>query len=158
MQKISRKQRCAMSDDADTPGWKGGTLRLVFPSDPMAVRDALHLLVKGLPEDGADQGLVELVLAEALNNVVEHAYAGRNGQIELTIQRSQSGLRCAIVDEGHPMPNGTLPTGNLDAAFSSDSLPEGGFGWHLIRSLSHDLRYDRQKGRNHLSFRILGEQ
>ena len=122
----------------------------------MAVRDALRLLVKGLPDDGADLGMVELVLAEVLNNVVEHAYAGGHGKIELTIQLTSTDLSCAIVDEGDPMPDGTLPAGDLDAAFATDGLPEGGFGWHLIRSLSQDLRYDRYKGRNHLSFRLLG--
>jgi serine/threonine-protein kinase RsbW len=145
-----------MPDEPHSTGWEGGTLRLVFPSDPMAVRDALRLLVKGLPDDGANQGMVELVLAEVLNNVVEHAYADGNGKIELTIQLTKTDLRCAIVDEGCPMPDGKLPAGNLDAAFAADGLPEGGFGWHLIRSLSQDLRYDRHKGRNHLSFRLVG--
>ena len=35
-----------------------------------------------------------------------------------------------------------------------EDLPEGGFGWHVIRTLSKDLHYRRENGRNQLSFRL----
>ena len=34
------------------------------------------------------------------------------------------------------------------------ALPEGGFGWLIIRRLAHDVRYLRQSGVNELSFRL----
>ena len=132
--------------------------RIVIPSDPMAVRQGLKSLFESLMLrrlDEADRGKAEIVLAEALNNIVEHAYADGAGEIELTISVNQRGLSCRIVDHGAPMPQGTLPSGQLAAP---ETLPEGGFGWHLIRSLSEDLRYARIAGQNQLTFRLPAEQ
>jgi serine/threonine-protein kinase RsbW len=132
--------------------------RLLIPSDPIAVRHGLKslfesLLLQKLDED--NRGKAEIVLAEALNNIVEHAYADGTGEIELTIRLNRQGLVCRIVDHGVAMPNGALPSGNLT---SPEDLPEGGFGWHLIRLLAEDLRYARVAGQNELTFRLATEQ
>ena len=50
-----------------------------------------------------------------------------------------------------PSPGGEPPAGQ---APDPDDLPEGGFGWHLIRSLSKDLEYHREGDRNFLTFRL----
>lgn len=153
---------CAMSADAlpagpgPGSGPEKGEARLVISSDPVAVREALRalfdtLLLRALPE--AERGTAEVVLAEALNNIVEHAYASQSGEIELTLHLHKSELVCRIEDHGTPMPGDRLPAGNLRTV-KGDDLPEGGFGWHLIRSLSRDLRYQRVGGRNQLSFRL----
>jgi serine/threonine-protein kinase RsbW len=133
-------------------------VRLRFPSEPMAVRGALRSLLAArqlslLGED--DRGTAEIVLAEALNNIVEHAYALRRGDIEVTIRVATGSLICTICDHGLPMPGETPPAGRLPEALSLDDLPEGGFGWHMIRSLSRDLAYQRIEGRNELTFRLL---
>ncbi len=133
-------------------------VRLVFNSDPMAVRHALKALFDGRPlrflsEDA--RGTAEIVLSEALNNVVEHAYAAQPGQIEVSITVETGALICAITDHGLPMPGEQLPAGRPPAVSDLDDLPEGGFGWHMIRSLSHDLAYRRIEGRNELRFRLL---
>jgi serine/threonine-protein kinase RsbW len=132
--------------------------RIVIPSDPFAVRQGLDSLFQSLllrQLDDADRGKAEIVLAEALNNIVEHAYADGTGEIELTIRLNRRGLDCRIVDHGAPMPDETLPSGLLAAP---ETLPEGGFGWFLIRALSEDLRYARVAGQNHLTFRLSTEQ
>lgn len=131
--------------------------RIVIPGDPMAVRHGLlalfdTILLRNLPEDG--RGTAEIVLAEALNNIVEHAYARHQGDIEITLKLSPSGLVCRIVDTGVPMPEGALPAGTLKPFAEDDDLPEGGFGWFLIRTLSRDLEYRREGMNNLLSFRL----
>lgn len=148
---------CAMPSD---PPATGRETRIVLASDPMAVREALGRLVQALrlqalPEE--DCGTAEIVLAEALNNVVEHAYAASPGEIELTVTLSGGALTCTIRDQGRPMP-GALPPGTLPPLAPPDHIPEGGFGWHLIRALSRDLHYRRQDGHNLLSFRVGREQ
>lgn len=64
------------------------------------------------------------------------------------------GIGCLLVDQGAPMPGGTLPEGSQAGrtGLALADLPEGGFGWHLIRSLTRDLAYTRVAGTNRLSF------
>ena len=131
--------------------------RLTIPGHPSAVRDGLRalldtVLLRSLPEDG--RGTAEIVLAEALNNIVEHAYAHHDGEIEISLQLRQNELLCVISDTGVPMPSGQLPSGVLTSFEDTAHLPEGGFGWHLIRCLSKDLTYRRTGDRNLLSFRL----
>lgn len=143
---------------SDTPAER---TRLVIASDPMAVRQALgalfdRLMAGRMTADARDTA--QIVLAEALNNIVEHAYAQAPGEIELTIDITPRGLTCRITDAGLPLPGGALPTGEPALLRPEDELPEGGFGWHLIRALSEDLNYRREGGRNFLSFRIAAQQ
>ncbi|MEO0991902.1 MAG: ATP-binding protein, partial [Pseudomonadota bacterium] len=99
---------------------------------------------------------VELVLAEVLNNVVEHAYAEINpGFINLNLAVEPDGLHVEVVDVGAPMPNGEPPMGCApDPEVELSDMPEGGFGWFLIRDLARDLTYERRDRANHTSFRI----
>jgi serine/threonine-protein kinase RsbW len=138
---------------AHDPFARADTHDLVLRADPVAVRSALQSITSGppvsqLPDD--QRATVELVLAEVLNNVAEHAYADASGHVAVTVVLVQGGLACEVVDEGGPMPGGTLPEGRLP----DDSLAEGGFGWHLIRTLTQDLTYRRQRGANRLGFLI----
>lgn len=131
-------------------------LRMVVPGHPLGVRLALQRLAgsslfEGLCPDTRDA--TELVLAEVLNNVVEHAYAGRRGAIGLHLSGVDGGVLCVVRDSGRPMPGAVLPKGD-PPAIRPDDPPEGGFGWYLIRSLARDLRYRRAGERNLLRLRI----
>jgi len=128
-------------------------------TNTFAVRDALLGMISAppladLPPDRRD--LVELVLAEVLNNVAEHGYDGGPGDITVTLGRCCAGLSCLIIDQGRTMPHGRLPPGERPgtAGVPLADLPEGGFGWHLIRSLTTDLHYARDQNQNRLSFLI----
>jgi len=128
--------------------------------DEQATRDALRQLLDGLkPLDlGIEEvGTVELVLAEALNNIVEHAYPAdmRPGPINIDCALKSDGLHFEIRDEGLAMPDGQIPLGmtqstNVDVR----DLPEGGFGWFLIRDLAKDVDYARVGACNILNLRI----
>jgi serine/threonine-protein kinase RsbW len=104
-----------------------------------------------LPEERF--GDVQIALAEAVNNVVEHAYSGSAaGDICIKCNLSPQELWIEISDYGPPLPYGELPEGlPADVTCSFDSLPEGGFGWFLIRELTSDLKYQRQNDSNLLS-------
>lgn len=103
-----------------------------------------------------EMGSVEIVLAEALNNIVEHAYPqGEPGEVTLSLRLRPTGLIVEIRDQGRPMPSGRAPIGNHPMAeFEDDPMPEGGYGWYLIRELVRDLIYDRQDDENFLIFRL----
>lgn len=123
----------------------------------LALRDVLgHPVMSGLSDDA--RGTAQLVLAEALNNIVEHAYDRDDGQIDVRLHHSFGRLSCDIVDAGLPMPAGELPAGLAQTIGKDDDFPEGGFGWFLIRTLTEDLTYRRIDARNHLSFKLNIEQ
>lgn len=73
----------------------------------MAVRSALGQLLEGLKPlalDVEEAGTVELVMAEALNNIVEHAYPENQegGPIDITCAHASDGLHLTVVDSGGP--------------------------------------------------------
>lgn len=133
---------------------------LHFPGDELAVRHALRNLKDRIAPylDGAEEtATTEIVLAEVLNNIVEHAYAGSgDGWIELRFGLVPDGINFDIFDSGVPMPDGKPPVPELSALdVDIEDLPEGGFGWFMIHDLTKGLRYERADGRNHLSFRLV---
>lgn len=138
------EKEMGFSQSVDPPD----TVRFILPSDLDSIRDglkglfALDLLAP-LTEDS--RGAVQIVLAEVLNNVVEHAYAEFSGKIEIWVTLRDGYLFIRIMDDGLPMPGGDLPGGKMGR---TDDLPEGGFGWYLIRNLSHELTYQRDGKRN----------
>lgn len=132
-------------------------VRIVLEATVLDVREGLRdLLACPLVQDLSQdcRGTTELVLAEALNNVVEHAYARYAGLIEVEVHRAADELRFDILDQGLPMPGAEPPVGHLPEVGAFDDLPEGGFGWYLIRSLVNDLAYQRVGANNRLSFGV----
>jgi len=134
-------------------------MELDFPGTEPEVRVALDRMHGALRENGLGEdaiGRFEIVMAEALNNVVEHAYAAHaSGTIRVTLGWEAGQITCLIVDEGEELPGHTPPPGRAkpdDCAI--EDLPEGGFGWHLIHTLAHDVRYIRSRNQNRLSFSI----
>ncbi|MCK0126111.1 ATP-binding protein [Gelidibacter sp. F2691] len=134
---------------------KTQTLELKFPSDAMSVRQALHhVLALDLTAD--EKSVAEIVLAEVLNNIVEHAYQERpTGMIELLVEQTEKDVRVRVYDNGIPLPGGLLERiAEPDLDCPTEDLPEGGFGWLLVRELTQNLRYERVDQRNCLAFSI----
>ena len=133
---------------------RSGSLHLRLALDPAfpAIRAALADALEGLGYlrlSEEDRGTLEIVLAEALNNVVEHAL--HTGEIELRIAGTGRTLRCAVIDDGTPMEGGFEEKAAQPDPFAPH---EGGFGCFLIAALADDVRYVTRAGRNRLSFRI----
>lgn len=134
-------------------------LVLDFVARPLEVRRSLaavarHLAAAG--KGGDTRGRVEIVLAEALNNVVEHAYHGQpGGRITLTLRLDGGLARITLCDRGRPMPGCALPAPRPMPAPTADGLPEGGFGWTLIRALTARAAYRRHAGWNCLDLDIV---
>lgn len=134
--------------------------QISIDTGPLAVREALDKIFDALAQcslEMEEKATIELVLAEVLNNVVEHAYPepDATGKIDVSAEILSSGLAFEIKDYGHPMPDGLAPLGkqaDLDVDF--DDLPEGGFGWFLIRDLAKDVIYQRVNDTNVLSLRL----
>lgn len=132
------------------------TIALKFSSDLLTVRKTLGQVrsqASSMQLDPDDQGNIEIVLAEILNNISEHACAGRtDGVIELSLQKSGQLMLIETRDNGREMPQGRLPSGQaLDTSVATEQLPEGGFGWFLIFEMSKSVRYWRDADHNHLA-------
>ncbi|SHI43085.1 serine/threonine-protein kinase RsbW [Shimia gijangensis] len=130
-----------------------------FSGTPQGVRRALSQIRSELGTAGAspDQmGRIETVMAEVLNNVVEHALAGQpNGLVETFGQRRQGDWAFQVRDSGQPLPKMRLPGEALPTVNTRrEDLPEGGFGWAMVHMLTSDVSYSRQTGRNCLKFSV----
>ena len=133
--------------------------RATFENVRLAIEKAMSTL-RPLDLSVEDASSVEIVLAETLNNVVEHAYPPEHpGDVKLVLRHGRAGLLIEIRDRGCPMPKGRTPDGEHPAETApKNSTPEGGYGWFLIKQLARDMVYDRENGENFLIFRVpLGE-
>lgn len=129
-------------------------------SSDMAVREALAGVIAGLGPlvlDIEEISTVELVLAEALNNIVEHAYPDDSpgGLIAIACRHQPDGLNITVTDNGCAMPDGQMPIGMApEVDVDVMDMPEGGFGWFLIKDLAKDVRYRREGAANLLDLRL----
>lgn len=92
---------------------------------------------------------VQVVLAEAINNIAEHAYAEQDfGALALRILLNDTVLTIQLTDWG-----GALPDDQAQSAPPPvpTNLSEGGYGWFLIRTLTSVTSYSRVHGQNRLT-------
>ncbi len=137
--------------------FRSGLLSARLASHPPAVRDFLVALEKWMDRSEVCEELrtsTELVLAEVLNNILEHARPDFAAPIDVTV-RAGCDVRCRVIDRGSPMPGLALPPGHGQSVDCPlEELSEGGYGWFLIRSLTRDLSYERRSDRNRLFFTV----
>ncbi len=129
------------------------------PGRPDAVRAALGRVMDALASaftDESARAAAELLLAEVLNNVVEHAGASESPcAIRIAAMPKGGSVEFVVTDDGRAMPGGRLPEESLPSLSTRPAvLPEGGFGWPLIRSLATEIHYSRDAGRNELRFQL----
>lgn len=134
-------------------------MELTFPATAAEASAGIAEISAGLAKQGLPAhraGDVKIALAEAINNVVEHAYAGiAAASVQVSCRLDQDQLDILITDTGNPLPGGRLPDGiPAHIGSSVQDLPEGGFGWFLIHQLTNDIRYERRQGCNLLSMRF----
>lgn len=131
------------------------TVALQLPRDRLSVPVTRHLTRAALAEVGVleeDAELVELVLAEACANVVEHSGPGDNYEVAMTVSPAVAEIR--VVDEGRGFDHRTLGGGMADPAAARgrgialmhalvdqvlfESRPEVGTVVHLVKHLRFD--------------------
>lgn len=103
-----------------------------------------------------DEGLVrriELALEEATNNIINHAYGGLGGKLELCCIPVKGCLEITLADEGPPF--NPLEVPGPDAITDIASQKIGGMGIHLIRNMVDTISYRRDGERNVLTLCFL---
>lgn len=84
---------------------------------------------------------IELSLAEALNNIIKHAYKGDEyKKIEINMSILDGQFKVVLTDFGEPRKNIRKPVLEFDPN-DIDSLPEGGMGLFIIEQLMDDNIY-----------------
>ncbi len=112
------------------------------PASAAATLSDCMQFIRGLSQNCDD---IEIALAEALNNVVDHAYP-QNGLGEVEIVRSSdSELQCIIKDFGTG-----IGSRNLDSEMAY-RRGERGRGMTLMGSIAHRLKIDSTAGGTCLS-------
>lgn len=138
---------------------QAGDIRLSCLSNDRSVRRLLGRVMPMLADWGLsldDCTTSEIVLAETLNNIAEHAFPTQDeAVISLHLRADDRALYIAIQEAGLPMPGLTAPQGQPpDPHVPRADLPEGGFGWFLIRAQTSALTYHRRASGNHLAYSI----
>lgn len=91
---------------------------------------------------------IELCLAEALNNIIKHAYKGdETNLIEIDVEVEETKVTICLTDFGEPRKNLGKPKLEFDPN-DIDSLPEGGMGLFIIEQLMDENTYSRDGDKN----------
>ena len=98
------------------------------------------------------RGDLRLLAEEACTNVVMHAFPRREaGELTLELGYEDGTVVITLIDDGVAFSPDDAPAPEVGADWQSRR--EGGVGWHLIRTLSDELHYQRVDDRNHLTLR-----
>lgn len=100
---------------------------------------------------GEDDGFaLKLAVDEVCSNIIEHGYGdAAGGQIELIVELDHDEIRLVIIDTGRPFRPQEAPRPDLEAGW--EDRPVGGLGWHLIRNMVDELRYESGADGNRLT-------
>lgn len=118
-------------------------------ADPFSIRDTILEIMRCLQTEfpAQSEGIIstEIVLAEVMNNIAEHSYQGTNlGTMSISVLCTDDIISLETRDFGMPMPGLSPPDPDLkDPIEQIHDLPEGGFGWFFIRTLSSHMEYRR---------------
>ncbi len=94
-------------------------------------------------------GDLKLALTEACTNSVRHAYAGREGTVEILYELYADRLVVEVSDSGA----GFEPPRAPRNALTDEELSEGGLGIAIIEALSDEFEIsERPDGGSHLRF------
>ncbi len=131
------------------------TLDLNIYSDLCLASEAVSRVGKWLEQENVESdciGDVMLVLAEALNNVIEHAYGSeQKGHIQIKATLRAQTLSVQIVDRGKPFDGPPDEVSLNTDKYALSEMPDGGFGWFLIKSLTEDIHFSHDGGQNKLT-------
>lgn len=131
----------------------GADLSLVSKSEVWHIRRTLEQVEEFLEDRGFSSDRIDdinLVLAEAMTNIVRHSNLDTTGEIRLSLSLEDGYMNCELVDTGVAFDPASLGHTLPDPG----KLKEGGYGWFIIRHLSQGVQYSHENGRNSLSFTL----
>jgi anti-sigma regulatory factor (Ser/Thr protein kinase) len=125
---------------------------MVFTARLDKIEEVRTFLVDGLPNEYVSlTPSVDLIIEEFLVNVVNHAYKGQPGPLEVSLRQVDFDdwphLAVKIMDWGPPFnPFEEAPQPDLTLSLEEKSI--GGLGIHLVRHMIAHNSYSRERGAN----------
>ena len=104
----------------------------------------LGLAIRGICEsmNGVNSFEMELCVVESVNNVIKHAYNLETGHsVEVTAFFHADHLAFQVCDQGETVCLNRTSSLDVDPS-RIDTLPEGGMGLFIIRSLMDETHYE----------------
>ena len=93
---------------------------------------------------------VNLVLEELVLNVINYAYDESGHHVEVQLACHEEGLVIEITDEGKPFdPLNDAPEPDMESPMEDRRI--GGLGVYLVRTITSDMQYRREDGKNRMT-------
>lgn len=100
-----------------------------------------------------DIDIIELAIVEAANNIVEHAYNGKDeNPIEIIITRHKNDIQIKIYDLGASFDPFDIPEPDLETE-NLDNISESGRGLFIIKSIMDEVSFGKESGLNVVSLK-----
>lgn len=116
----------------------------VFPGEFSSLAAISDFVVENAKTVGLDEKAtyaVQLAVDEACSNIIEHAYGGEGiGDIELTINITDTGLEIILKDKGEAFDPNDIP--DLDVGLPLDQMGERGAGVYLMYKLMDEVFFE----------------
>lgn len=123
------------------------TVDFLYPADVKYLNDISAEITKtcrqlpSLP-DGSNADdfiyLIELAISEICTNIIQHAYAGKEGNIMGHITLLNNGVQLDFYDKGASFDPNSIPEPRSDP----HQLVEGGYGLHIVRQIMDVVTYE----------------
>lgn len=125
-------------------------------SQVVKASEALHQFGRENKFNDELMGQLELILVEAINNIIEHAYQNKDGNpIQVGFSFIGGDVLMTLQDEGSAVPEEIVSIKESDSVMPNISdLPEGGWGLGLINMLADRIEFSVKDGMNIL---VLGK-
>ena len=113
-----------------------------LPENLKVIRDFIEESCRGAGVASTDTHDLKVAVDEACSNVVEHGYKGRRGPLPIGVrfEADETKVSVAVTDRGSPFDPALAPEPDLEAHWKDRRI--GGLGWHLIRRLVDEVRYE----------------
>ena len=93
---------------------------------------------------------IKLAVDEVCSNIIEHGYGPDvAGTIVLIFDAADGEARVTVIDTGRPFAPEEAPVPDVEAPWQD--RPIGGLGWHLIRNMVDEIRYQTDGAENRLT-------
>jgi anti-sigma regulatory factor (Ser/Thr protein kinase) len=120
------------------------TRQLVVPAQHDQLAQLATFVAVAAADAGFDEPVVnriELAVDEACSNIIDHAYRGALGMIQLEVKiEPRQQLTIVITDQGQPFDPDHVP--EFSPCTSLDDVKIGGLGIHLMRQAMNDVCFE----------------